>query len=181
MPYVRCPTCGVLSYGPRHAGEATCPECGVPLARGEEAAERAADRPQRLDRLLRMTRELLDVDVALLTEIRDGREVALRVAGAWPGRPSLQNVSLPLEETFCQRMLDGRIENYIRDAATDPRVNDLAMARHLGVRSWLGVPITLSDMRLYVLCCLALEARPSIGDREVRLLLGLAESVRMEL
>jgi GAF domain-containing protein len=128
-----------------------------------------------------MTRSLLDTDVAVLTEIRDGREVAVRVDGEWPGRGSLQGASVPLEDTFCQRMLDGRIENYIRDAQTDDRVSDLAMARHLGVRTWLGVPIKLSDMRLYVLCCLADEARPSIGEREVRLLAGLAESVRAEL
>lgn len=181
MPYVRCPTCGVLSYGPRHAHEATCPECGVPLARAEATARRPADRAQRLDLLLRMTRELLDVDVALLTEIRDGREVAQRADGDWPGGASLQNASLPLDETFCQRMLDGRIGNYVRDASADARVNDLAMARHLGVRAWLGVPIKVSDIRLYVLCCLATEARPSIGEREVRLLVGLAESVRVEL
>jgi GAF domain-containing protein len=128
-----------------------------------------------------MTRGLLDTDVAVLTEIRDGREIAQRADGEWRGRGSLEDASLPLESTFCQRMLDGRIGNYIRDARADPRVSDLAMARHLGVRAWLGVPIQLSDMRLYVLCCLASESRPSIGEREVRLLAGLAESVRAEL
>jgi GAF domain-containing protein len=128
-----------------------------------------------------MTRDLLDTDVALLTEIRNGRETALRVEGNWPGHGSFAEASLALDQTFCQRMLDGRIGNFIRDAAADDRVSDLAMARHLGVRAWLGVPIELSDMRLYVLCCLASESRPSIGEREVRLLAGLAESVRAEL
>jgi GAF domain-containing protein len=128
-----------------------------------------------------MTRDLLDTDVAVLAEIRDGREIVQRVDGELPGRGSLQGGSLPLDQTFCQRMLDGRIGNYIRDARTDARVSDLAMARHLGVRAWLGVPIQLSDMRLYVLCCLAAESRPSIGDREVRLLVGLSASVRAQL
>lgn len=178
MPYLRCVTCGVLSYVPRHAHGATCPECGIPVKR---AGDGTADADWRLDQLLRMTRDLLDTDVALLTEILDGRETALRVEGTWPGRGSFQDASLTLENTFCQRMLDGRIGNYVRDAAADDRVSDLAMARHLGVRAWLGVPIEMSDMRLYVLCCLASESRPSIGEREVRLLAGLAESVRAEL
>jgi len=78
-------------------------------------------------------------------------------------------------------MLDGRIGNYIRDAQSDPRVTDLVMARRLGVGAWLGVPIDVSSTRLYVLCCLARESRPSIGQREVSLLMGLAESVRAEL
>jgi GAF domain-containing protein len=139
------------------------------------------DPDRRLDHLLRMTRELLDTDVALLTEIRDGHETAKRVAGNWPHFEPLLGASLPLDETFCQRMLDGRIGNYICDAETDDRVNDLAMTRRLGIRSWLGVPIRLSDMELYVLCCLMRESRPSLGKREVRLLAGLAESVRAEL
>lgn len=181
MPYLRCSTCGVLSYAPRNVNGVTCPECGVPLAVPGELTGQSTDTGRRLDHLLRMTRSLLDTDVALLTEIRNGRETALRADGEWPGRESLQGASVPLEDTFCQRMLDGRIGNYIHDAQTDDRVSDLAMARHLGVRTWLGVPIKLSDMRLYVLCCMASESRPSIGEREVRLLAGLAESVRAEL
>ena len=55
------------------------------------------------------------------------------------------------------------------------------MPRRLGVGAWLGVPIELSHAELYVLCCLASEARPSLGEREVRLLAGLAESVRATL
>ena len=78
-------------------------------------------------------------------------------------------------------MLDGRIGNYIRDAQSDPGVTDLVMARRLDVGAWLGVPIDVSSTRLYVLCCLSRESRPSIGQREVSLLRGLAESVRAEL
>jgi GAF domain-containing protein len=128
-----------------------------------------------------MTRELLDTDVAVLSEIHHGQETARRVAGEWPPLGSLQGASIPLHDTFCQRMLDGRIGHYVRDALTDDRVSDLAMARSLGVRSWMGVPIRLSDLELYVLCCLGREAQPSIGDREVQLLSGLAESIRAEL
>jgi GAF domain-containing protein len=181
MPYLRCTTCGVLSYVPRDASAVSCPECGVPVARSDPRPGEAVDPNRRLDQLLRMTRHLLDTDVALLTEIDSGREFARRLDGAWPVPGLTLNASLPLEETFCQRMLDGRIGNYIRDAREDDRVSDLAMAQQLGVRAWLGVPIQISDVELYVLCCLATESRPSIGEREVRLLAGLAESVRAEL
>ena len=181
MPYRRCPTCGVLSYAPRNGGAVICPECGVPPPRDDAGTRRSTDIVWRLGQLLRMTRDLLDTDVAVLTEIRDGREIAHQVDGEMPGRGSFEGLSLELEHTFCQRMLDGRIGNYICDATADARVNDLAMARELGVRAWLGVPIELSDLRLYVLCCLASTSRPSIGEAEVRLLAGLAESVRAEL
>jgi GAF domain-containing protein len=181
VAYVRCVSCGVLSYMSRDAVGVSCPECGVPVARAAGTASRSVESDWRLDQLLRLTRGLLDCDVAVLSEIREGRENVQRVDGEWPGRGAVDKASLPLQDTFCQRMLDGRIGNYVRDARADARVSDLAMARHVGVRAWLGVPIELSDMRLYVLCCLARESRPSIGEREVRLLAGLAESVRAEL
>jgi GAF domain-containing protein len=181
VPYLRCPTCGVMSYVPRGPSELICPECGVPIPRTGPREEQAPARDARLDRLLRLTRELLDADLVLLSEIRDGRETVIRSDGRWAGDPFRDGASASLEDTFCQRMLDGRIGSYIHDAAADPRVRDLAIAHQLGIRSWLGVPIEITDARLYVLCCLAREARPGIGDRDVRLLVGLAESVRAEL
>lgn len=137
-----------------------------------------SDRDRQLDELLRLTRELLEADLALLTEIRDDREVALRSCGDWPELSA--GASLPLNETFCARMLEGRIGNHVADARTDERVSDLQMARELGIGAWMGVPIRAEDMRLYVLCCLAREAR-TIGDRELRLLGGLAASVQAAL
>lgn len=181
MPYRRCANCGVLSYLPRRAIGVVCPECGASFAEVADVATRRANLDDRLDALMDLTRELLDTDVALLTEIKDGREIARRAAGEWAPLTSQKGLSVALNETFCQRMLDGRIGNYVGDAHTDERVSDLAMARQLGVRAWIGVPIELSDMQLYVLCCLARESRPDLGAREVRLLLGLAESIRNEL
>ena len=174
-------TCGVLSYAPRNVGGMSCPACGVPVVRPGEAPSDAGDPGRRLDQLLRLTRDLLDVNVALLTEISGGREIIRRFDGDWPAGGVFQNASAALTETFCQRMLDGRIGNYIRDAQLDDQVSELAMVRELGIRAWIGVPIRLSDVELYMLCCLANEARPSIGEREVRLLAGLAESVRAQL
>lgn len=130
---------------------------------------------------MRLTRDLLDSDVAVLTEIGNGRETARRAVGEWPGMDSFEGASSPLNETVCQRMLEGLIGNYICDAQGDERVNDLPMVRQLGIGAYLGVPIRLDDLRLYVLCCLDRESRPSLGEREVRLLSGLAESVRVEL
>jgi GAF domain-containing protein len=179
VPYVRCGSCGVLSYTSPGAANQICPECGVPAARNGNGAAGGENGSRRLDALMRLTRDLLDTDIAILTEIKSGRETARWIAGEWPGIGEDQ--SLPLDETFCQRMLDGRIENYIRDAQADGRVNHLPMTRELAIGAYLGVPIRLEDMRLYVLCCLHRERRPSLGEKEVRLLSGLAESVRVEL
>ena len=153
----------------------------MPAARAGDGDDGSDASERRLDALMRLTRDLLDADMAVLTEIGHGRETARRAAGEWPGMDSFEGAWSPLEETVCQRMLEGRIGNYIRDAQGDDRVNDLPMVRQLGIGAYLGVPIRIDDLRLYVLCCLDRESRPSLGEREVRLLSGLAESVRVEL
>lgn len=153
----------------------------MPAAWAGDGVEGADGSERRLDALMRLTRDLLDTDVAVLTEISDGRETARRSAGEWPGMDSFEGVWSPLRDTICQRMLEGRVGSYICDARGDDRVNDLPMVRQLGIGAYLGVPIRLDDVRLYVLCCLDRESRPSLGEREVRLLSGLAESVRVEL
>src|SRR4051794_15365029 len=181
MPYVRCPTCAVTSFVVRSAmvPATKCSQCGTPLLAASIA--RAGDEPDRLNAVVRLTRDLMDMDVALLTEIDEGRETALEAAGDWPGVGSLKGGSMPLEDTFCKRLLEGRIGNLVGDVPNDARVRDIAMAKAFGVGAWIGVPIELSDARLYVLCCLASEARPALGDRDLRMLRGLAESVAVEL
>ena len=153
----------------------------MPAARSGNGSGGPDGSERRLDALMRLTRDLLDADVAILSEIGHGRETARRACGEWPGMDSFEGLSSPLEDTVCQRMLQGRIGNYICDAQGDDRVNDVPMVRQLGIGSYLGVPIRLDDMHLYILCCLDRESRPSLGEREVRLLSGLAESVRVEL
>jgi GAF domain-containing protein len=180
MPHLRCIGCGVVSYAAAR-GSGTCPECGAPWPQGAEEVIRCADPERRIEALVRMTRDLLDTDVALLTEISDGHETARFAAGDWPGFGSLYGASIPLQDSFCRLMLEGRIPNVIADASVDERVTDLAMARDFGVRAYMGVPIRPSEAELYVLCCLAREAQPSLGARELKLLSGLAESVRVEL
>jgi GAF domain-containing protein len=153
----------------------------VPAARHADGTDGGADSERRLDALMHLTRDLLDTDIAILTEISHGHETARRAVGEWPGIDSFEGVSSRLQDTVCQQMLEGRIGNFIRDAQGDDRVKDVPMVRELGIGAYLGVPIRLDDIRLYVLCCLHRESRPSIGEREVRLLSGLAESVRVEL
>ena len=170
-----------MSYAPVNGDGAACPECGVPYPRSHEEVVRTEDPARRLGSLVRMTRDLLDIDVAILSEIRDGRETALITAGDWWPGGHLTGVSIPLQESFCRLMLEGRIGHVVADAGAEPEVSGLPMVQQLGVGAYLGVPVRPTDAELYVLCCLAREARPSIGAREVKLLSGLAESVRAEL
>lgn len=177
-PYVTCRGCEGSYYatrGPLRAAE--CPACGLRL--GDEP--RAASPAQVIDGSLVLLREMMDMDVALLTQITGDREVVRHCAGEWPGAGDLSGAEVPVEDTFCKRLLAGEIENIVPDVAAEPAVRELAYPRRLGVRSYIGVPIRGSHSRLYVLCCLAREAHPELGARDVRVLEGFVRSLLDQL
>jgi GAF domain-containing protein len=119
----------------------------------------------------------LGMDSALVSEITGGREVVRWAAGAG----DYASVSAALEETICSRLLDGVIGPVVGDTTKEPSLKALAAVRDGEIRAYIGVPFTTADARLYVLCCLAREARPDLGEADVRFLRGLAEGVRSHL
>ena len=148
----------------------------------------ASDRDRRSTRgrevvvsTLELARAETSMDVAVLGEIHEGREVIRRFAGDAESFGLAIGGSLPVEETFCQRLLEGRLDNVVRDAISDERVCDLGITRTAGIGAYIGVPMTTLDARLYVLCCLAHEQRPALGQRDVVFLRGLGETIIREL
>ncbi|HEY1568293.1 MAG TPA: hypothetical protein VGF68_14795, partial [Solirubrobacteraceae bacterium] len=73
----------------------------MPAARTDDGADSPDGSERRLDALMRLTRDLLDADIAVLTEIGQGRETARRAAGEWPGMDMFEGASSPLEDTVC--------------------------------------------------------------------------------
>ena len=59
----------------------------------------------------------LDADTALLSEIRDGREHVRWGAG----EDGYVGASVPLRDTICERLLDGRIGSVVADATPSRR------------------------------------------------------------
>ncbi len=113
----------------------------------------------------------LSADSALLSEIRSGREHI-----RWgEGDTAYVGMSLPLQDTVCARLLDGRIGNIVADTALEPALDGVQLG---AIRAYIGVPFETEDARAYVLCCLAGEARPDLGEADVRFLQGVAESLR---
>jgi len=108
------------------------------------------------------------IDVAVLGEIRDGREVVRASPGEAETFGLAVGASPPVEETFCPRLLQGRLGNVVRDAVGDERVRGLEVTRAARIGAYIGVPLTALDARLYILLrCLAHEQRPALGERDV--------------
>jgi len=140
---------------------------------------RTGDEPRLVvERVLAVARRELRMDAALLSEVRDGREIIRWATGNGRLPAVVRGASAPLHDTICQRLLDGTVDSIVHDAVTDERVGDLPPVQAMGIGAYIGVPLTAGAARRYVLCCLAGEARPDLSERDVQFLRGLVESVR---
>lgn len=184
MPYESCPECGLRTY---YVNGEECPRCGTPLGGAPRMAAQAARRSDwrahgeprgAVEHVLAVARRELKMDVALLSEVRDGREIVLWAVGNGRLPEFVPGASAPLRDTVCRRLLDGTIDNIVHDARADARVRDLPAVQGTGLGAYIGVPLTGAAARRYVLCCVARDARPDLSAGDVRFLRGLVESVR---
>jgi GAF domain-containing protein len=151
----------------------------APYARRRRSARSPA--ADRITPALELAHAETEMDVALLGEVCDGREVVRFAAGDLGSFGLTPGASMPIEDTYCHRLLTGRLSNYVPDARADEQLRDLEITRAARVGAYLGVPLTTRDARLYVLCCLAHEQRPQLGERDVLFLRGLGETILAEL
>jgi signal transduction histidine kinase len=128
-------------------------------------------------------RRLSGMDVSYIGEFRDGAEhfrpEHLVGDNSGVGIP-LDGSGIPLPETYCQRVVDGRIDGIVRDAPSDPELAGLACCED--VRSYLGVPLRLPDGRLYgTLCCASSDAQPELDAEQLDTLRILGQVVSSHL
>jgi GAF domain-containing protein len=131
--------------------------------------------------VLKLAQMETEMDVAVLGEVCEGREVVRFVSGDVESFGLRPGASTPIEDTYCHRLLTGRLSNLVPDAQADEQLRDLEITRAARVGAYIGVPLTALDARLYVLCCLAHEQRPQLGERDVLFLRDLGETVLAEL
>ncbi len=118
--------------------------------------------------VLRLLRERLAMDVVFVSEFVDGRRV-FRFVDSGPNAPVRLDVgaSNPLEESYCQRVVDGRLPELIPDASARADADDLPPAGfRLGAH--LSTPIVLADGQTYgTLCCFSSSANAGLRQRDL--------------
>jgi len=152
---------------------------------GRKPEARATDAPlghrspgeEPVSRALKLAHTETQMDVAVFGEVCDGREVERCVAGDGDSFGLSPGSSMPIEDTYCHRLLTGRLSNVVPDAQANEQVRNLEITRAARVGAYIGVPLTGLDARLYVLCCLAHEQRPKLGQRDVVFLRGLGQAI----
>jgi len=128
-----------------------------------DSADEAID--QAVPAVLRLLRERMKMDVVFVSEFVDGQRV-VRHAVNPPGQEWLpEGAGMPLEESWCQRVVDGRIPELVRDAASDPATAGLPAPFPIG--AYLSTPIVLEDGTVYgTLCCFSFSANEDLNERD---------------
>ncbi|QIN79656.1 GAF domain-containing protein [Rubrobacter marinus] len=126
---------------------------------------------QILERLLGEVRRALAMEVAFVSEFAGDRLVFRAVEGDGESFGWREGDSAPLDESYCKRVIDGRIRRVVPDARGEDVTRDLWATSEAGIGSYAAVPLVLSDGRAYgTLCCASHEPDPWLRDRDLRLM-----------
>jgi diguanylate cyclase (GGDEF)-like protein len=132
-----------------------------------------------LDRLARLTAELLQVPVALVSLV-DGEAQhfpGLAGLGGWAGTGR----GTPLSHSFCQHVVAGDQMLLVEDAAAHPLVFENLAFRELGVIAYAGVPLRTADGETLGALCAIDTAPARWTERQVRVLEDMAAAAMAEI
>jgi response regulator RpfG family c-di-GMP phosphodiesterase len=135
-----------------------------------------------LGKVLGAAREQLGMEVAFVSEYTEGQTVFRSLDGDAGSFGFREGVGTPLEASFCRRVIEGRIPSVVTDADADAEVRDLGVRRAADIGSYVGVPVQLSDGRLYgTICCMSHSPDPSLRERDAEFMNVLARFVAEHL
>lgn len=129
-----------------------------------------ASRPS-LDRMLQAIRRHMGMDVAFISQFQDGRRFFRQVEIGESSLAIKPGDSDPLEESYCLRVVDGRLPELIPDACINIEALKLAATRAVPVGAHLSVPIRLSDGSVYgTFCCFSHTPNMTLTERDLNVM-----------
>lgn len=136
---------------------------------------------QVIENSLATLRRHLGMDVAFVGRFVDGHR-RFEYVDADASCPVEAGASEPLEDTYCARLVDGRLPGLVPDAAAEPSVADLPVTEALRIGAYLSVPLRRASGEVMgTLCCFSHEADQSLRDRDVQLVRMFSDLVGAHL
>jgi GAF domain-containing protein len=133
----------------------------------------AAEENDVVEQALSAAREHLSMDASYITTIDSEHQTIEAIVGDPELLRHYEGAAIPVEQTFCVRMLNGEIPNVVLDTRAEPAISHLDAAREFG--AYVGVPVRLSDGRVHgTLCCVSKETRAGSGISDLRFMEVLA-------
>lgn len=143
---------------------------------GSNAKVGEASLDENLRDALRAIRLHLGMDVAFVSKFSNGRRTFEHIDSRCDNQPIRAGGSDPLEESYCQRIVDGRLPELIRDASLVTAALELPVTTALPVGAHLSVPIRLKDGTVYgTFCCFSFTPDQSLQERDLTMMRVFAD------
>ncbi len=127
--------------------------------------------------VLRLMRKHLEMDVAFVSQFENGRRVFRYTDHEAPEKLLHEGASDPLEESFCLRVIDGRLPELVKDVAKLPDGLDVP-AIPFTIGAHLSTPIVLHDGGVYgTFCCFSFAPNDELTQRDLGRLRMAAQMV----
>ena len=121
-----------------------------------------------IEDMLRDVREAFRMDVAFVSKFDGDQLVFRKLEGDAESFGWQEGQSFPLDESYCKRVLDGRIPRAVPDAKREEATRDLRVTSEADMGSYCAVALVLSDGRLYgTLCCVSHEPDPWLRESDL--------------
>lgn len=123
--------------------------------------------PDYIQESLQAIRKHLSMDVAFISRFIDGKGEFIFVDAEAENPPLAPGGAYILEDSYCQRVIDGRLPEIIPDAFSNNEALSLPATRLLPIRAYLSVPIVLKSGEIYgMYCCFGYSADQSLNERD---------------
>jgi EAL domain-containing protein (putative c-di-GMP-specific phosphodiesterase class I) len=135
-----------------------------------------------IDAMLRSVRKHLNMDIAFIGEFVGGRRVFRYIDAGGRPLPIAPGDSAPLEETYCQHIVDGSIPELLPDTSRSEVARSLAVTDRAHMRAHLGAPIRLSDGCIYgTFCCVRHTPDETLNLRDLQILRVFADAAAQQI
>lgn len=126
--------------------------------------------------LLALVRKHLDMDVAFISEFINDERVFKVVDNPSENQIVKVGNADPINETYCQKITDDKLSPIITNTNANPITKAMPVTEKLGIGAYIGVPINLSNGKLYVtFCCYKSHHDESLNDRDLSFLNIISE------
>ena len=134
---------------------------------------------QPLTFLLAQVRNQLSMDVAFVSRFLDNKRLFEVVSVQGEAMPGLApGESDPLLDTYCQRIVDGRLPRVIPDTSQNQDASQLAVTQSLRIKAYLSAPVLLSSGAVFgTVCCISHKTRFDLREADAKALQAVADAV----
>lgn len=132
---------------------------------------------QLLQDALHAARMHLGMEVAFISQIMSGQRIFRYVDAEAGFNPVKAGDSHPTEESYCQRVVDGRLPGLIPDATLNAEALSLPATLQMPVGAHVSVPISIDGEAFGTFCCFSRQGMPSLDLHDLELARTYAEFV----